>query len=322
MEIKNFLSILKRPSWLTVCVFIMGCQHVQNRDMGRENSRDNIHSPPSVIENTKQNSIETTKPSEPVSIPVNNANNKNADAAPEPSPVEVPKIGLILGPGSSRAMAHVGVVQELTRARLPITQIVGIEMGALIGAIYAHKAQAFDVEWQVAKLKDIRGLQSFLQNTFGSAKVSDLRLPFACPAFQLAKSQYLMMNKGVVTQMLPYCLSAPPTMKPYAQNVAAMTEIKSTSDYLKSKGANFIVYVNVLSTKNGIFTGALEDDQNILWALTAQALVKQSNVVDFVLNVPTQEFDLADWGQRRELIQRGKEAGQLGASQISKRLGF
>ncbi|GAA5178023.1 patatin-like phospholipase family protein [Niveibacterium umoris] len=48
-----------------------------------------------------------------------------------------PKIGLVLGGGGARGLAHVGVIEQLERMRVPIDCIAGTSAGALVGGIYA-----------------------------------------------------------------------------------------------------------------------------------------------------------------------------------------
>lgn len=48
-----------------------------------------------------------------------------------------PKIGLVLGGGGSRGMAHIGVLKVLIREQIPIDLIVGTSMGAIVGVLYA-----------------------------------------------------------------------------------------------------------------------------------------------------------------------------------------
>ncbi|MDJ0906503.1 MAG: patatin-like phospholipase family protein [Woeseiaceae bacterium] len=50
---------------------------------------------------------------------------------------ERPKIGLVLGGGGARGAAHIGVLQELERQRVPIDAIAGTSMGAIVGGLYA-----------------------------------------------------------------------------------------------------------------------------------------------------------------------------------------
>ena len=44
---------------------------------------------------------------------------------------------LVLGGGSARGLAHIGVLKVLEKEKIPIHRIVGTSMGALIGAAYS-----------------------------------------------------------------------------------------------------------------------------------------------------------------------------------------
>ena len=48
-----------------------------------------------------------------------------------------PKIGLALGGGGARGIAHIGVLKVLEAEQVPIDTIVGTSIGALVGAAYA-----------------------------------------------------------------------------------------------------------------------------------------------------------------------------------------
>lgn len=63
---------------------------------------------------------------------------------PDPSPIPqriVPdnkfQVALVLGGGGSRGLAHVGVIEELQNAEIPIDLIVGTSAGGIVGALYA-----------------------------------------------------------------------------------------------------------------------------------------------------------------------------------------
>ena len=47
------------------------------------------------------------------------------------------KVALVLGGGSARGVAHIGVLSVLEREKIPIDLVVGTSMGAIIGAGYA-----------------------------------------------------------------------------------------------------------------------------------------------------------------------------------------
>ncbi|HYA85560.1 MAG TPA: patatin-like phospholipase family protein [Nitrospirota bacterium] len=53
-----------------------------------------------------------------------------------------PKIGLALGGGAARGLAHLGVLKVFEDAKVPIDMIAGTSLGALIGGMYASKPDA------------------------------------------------------------------------------------------------------------------------------------------------------------------------------------
>lgn len=63
-----------------------------------------------------------------------------------------PRIGLVLGGGGARGAAHIGVLKELERQRVPIDAIVGTSMGAIVGGLYASGMSAAELEELVSTL--------------------------------------------------------------------------------------------------------------------------------------------------------------------------
>lgn len=55
------------------------------------------------------------------------------------------KIGIALGGGGARGFAHVGILQVLEEAGIPIDVIVGTSMGAVVGGLYARFKSIEDV---------------------------------------------------------------------------------------------------------------------------------------------------------------------------------
>jgi NTE family protein len=56
------------------------------------------------------------------------------------------RIGLALGGGAARGLAHIGVLHELERARIPIHILTGTSIGSLVGAVQATSRNAREVE--------------------------------------------------------------------------------------------------------------------------------------------------------------------------------
>lgn len=65
----------------------------------------------------------------------------NREAADQPACT-----GLVLGGGGARGAAHIGVLRELERQRIPICAIAGTSMGAIVGSLYASGRTPDEIE--------------------------------------------------------------------------------------------------------------------------------------------------------------------------------
>lgn len=70
------------------------------------------------------------------------------------------KLGLALGGGGARGLAHIGVLKVLDEENLKIHAISGCSMGALIGGLYAYFGNAKEVEAFVFRaIKDLKFIE-------------------------------------------------------------------------------------------------------------------------------------------------------------------
>ena len=58
---------------------------------------------------------------------------------------ERPKVAVVLGGGGAHAIAHLGVLEELERQRVPVDMVVGTGIGGLIGGLYASGMTAAEI---------------------------------------------------------------------------------------------------------------------------------------------------------------------------------
>jgi NTE family protein len=63
------------------------------------------------------------------------------------------RVALVLGSGGVRGMAHVGVLEELIAAGIPIDLIVGCSAGSIVGALYADTLSVEKTKRAVAELR-------------------------------------------------------------------------------------------------------------------------------------------------------------------------
>jgi NTE family protein len=62
------------------------------------------------------------------------------------------RVGLVLGGGGARGAAHIGVLRELERMRVPVDAIAGTSMGAIVGGLYASGMSVAELEKLVADM--------------------------------------------------------------------------------------------------------------------------------------------------------------------------
>ena len=80
-----------------------------------------------------------------------------------------PRVGLALGGGAARGMAHIGVIRALLRANIDIDIVTGTSMGSIIGGAWAAGVEVDDLEQRVRDLLTSEAFKknrlSFLQET-------------------------------------------------------------------------------------------------------------------------------------------------------------
>ena len=76
------------------------------------------------------------------------------------------KVGLALGGGSARGLAHIGVLEVLEKEKIPFDMIAGTSAGALIGALYACGSNAVEIKKTITSMSLI-----------DRARMIDLALP-------------------------------------------------------------------------------------------------------------------------------------------------
>jgi len=117
-------------------------------------------------------------------------------------PTLKPKIGLALGSGSARGLAHIGVIRALKEARIHVDCVAGTSIGAAIGAVYAAGkldslqetylamdwkkiAYFFDVVFPKSGIIDGKKVTDFMREYVHSECIEELPLPFKAVATEL-----------------------------------------------------------------------------------------------------------------------------------------
>jgi len=131
-------------------------------------------------------------------------------SAPASHPAQA-RIGLALGGGFARGIAHVGVLKVLEEENIPIRYIAGTSVGALIGAAYCSGLSAADLE-QVASKVRFKHIASWTLSRYGFASnqrmigflnqllkvksFEELRIPLAVAATDFSTGEGVIFHSG------------------------------------------------------------------------------------------------------------------------------
>ncbi len=128
-------------------------------------------------------------------------------------------VGLVLGGGGARGMAHLGLLRVLEEEGIPIDHIVGVSVGAFIGGLYAKHssyleilpyasrfAQNMSSTWLFIKDFTLPFTSYFngysfgreLEKAFGDTKIEDCWLSFACVTVDLSVSRERVHQNGTL----------------------------------------------------------------------------------------------------------------------------
>jgi NTE family protein len=125
----------------------------------------------------------------------------------------VPAIGLALGGGFARGMAHIGVLKVLEEEGIPIRFVAGTSVGALIGAAYCSGVSLEDLEkvahscrfttfarWTVSRYGFASNdrMVSFLTHTLKVKTFEELRIPLGVTATDFNTGQGVVFHSGSI----------------------------------------------------------------------------------------------------------------------------
>jgi len=140
------------------------------------------------------------------------------------------RLALVLGSGSARGWAHIGVIRGLEEAGIRPDIVCGTSIGALVGAAYAVGELDRFERWvlglslrDVVSLMDfhlnggmLKGerLMSFFQKHFMDCPIEDLQRPFAAVATDLHTGQEVWLRRGSTTEAVRASIALPGLFSP------------------------------------------------------------------------------------------------------------
>ncbi len=278
----------------------------------------------------------------------NTINRRRAwDQPPRPQ-----KIGVVLGGGAARGIAHVGALQALEENGIFPDVIAGTSVGALVGGLYAAGLSAArlraiipTISWfdlvslkmpginltDIAKslpmgLVDLDKMIPWIDSLVGSpVKIEELNIPFAAIGTDLLTGEIVVMNRGLLAPAIRASCSVPSVFTPYRRNgrllVDGVVANNLPVNIAQDLGADYVIAVDLLPMNDDQEMERQAEPRNLaevamtaLFMLARATQIEQA-LADVVISPPVAHINLADLTAGEALLDAGYKAT---ASQIGR----
>jgi NTE family protein len=251
-----------------------------------------------------------------------------------------PRVGIALGGGVVRGIAHLGVLAELVRAGVPIDIVVGTSVGAVIGALFAAGVDIAEMEYMATRIRwrDVarpvwprRGFLSFapLEQTMvrllGDVTFADLALPFATVCTDMRTGSQVVISEGQVAPAVRASASvpgivAPLEISPYLLADGALVN-NTPASVVRSLGADYVIGVDIMSPDFFRGGGPVGIAFMALEIAIANSGTGRAHS-DYFITPQLGGLTYILLAARETLIKHGREAGAIAAPEIRQALGL
>ncbi|KIV81859.1 hypothetical protein PV11_04009 [Exophiala sideris] len=186
-------------------------------------------------------------------------------------------VGLVLGGGGARGIAHVGVIRALEEAGIPIDIIGGTSIGAMMGALYARDADmvpmygrakqfagrmgslwrfALDLTYPSTSYTTGHEFNRGLFKIFGDSQIEDFWLSFYCNTTNISKSRPEIHTSGYAWLYVRASMSLAGLIPPICDDGSMLLDggyiDNLTVQHMKSLGTDLVFAVDVGSQDDDV----------------------------------------------------------------------
>jgi NTE family protein len=174
------------------------------------------------------------------------------------------KVGLALGGGAARGLAHIGVLKALDEAGIRIDCVAGTSVGSIIGALYCAgyswqeiKDAAQSINWgklisptiPIMGLLKTEKLKNLLSKLLKKKSFPDLDIPFSAVAVDIATGEEVVLKKGSVSKAVQASSSIPGIFEPTPVGGRLLVDgglvNNVPADLVREMGANLVIAVDL-----------------------------------------------------------------------------
>jgi NTE family protein len=250
-----------------------------------------------------------------------------------------PAIGLALGGGFARGIAHIGVLKVLEEESIPISFVTGTSVGALIGASYCSGLSVEELEevarsvrfttfarWTLSRFGFATNdrMITFLTRTLKAKTFEELRIPLGVTATDFNTGEGVVFHSGSIIDPVRASCAYPGMFLPINIRgrylVDGMLSHPVPTRPLREMGADRVLAVHLKGTwSNGGAPRHLFDviGQSFAIAQDAMADVWRS-AADLVIEPDVAGFAYDDFKRANDLIRVGEEATRAALPEIRK----
>ena len=250
----------------------------------------------------------------------------------KPHPPAAPSrfIGLALGGGFARGIAHVGVLRVFEQYQIPIRYIAGVSAGSMVAAAYASGSTPEEIgrigaamrfadvaRWSISKMGLVGSerMNQFLQRLLKCFRFEDMKIPLGVVATDLATgAPVVFRGAGDVRVAIRASCSYPGLFQPLSYDgkllVDGAMSMEVPSPLLRTMGAAHVISVHLpMQQANGAGASNMFQVINrcfqIMQTRTEKEWRDNSDLV-IVPDVTGMEWDA--FGSAEKLIQAGEIA--------------
>jgi len=176
-----------------------------------------------------------------------------------------PKIGLALGGGFARGIAHVGILRVLEREKIPLHCITGVSAGAIVAAAFASGATSDEIarigsamrfadiaRWSVCRLGLVGSerMTKFLARLLKHMKFEDMKIPLGVIATDIQKGKPVYFTEqGDVSMAIRASCSYPGLFRPVEYDgrllVDGAMSVEVPAQLARKMGATHVISVSI-----------------------------------------------------------------------------
>ena len=248
-----------------------------------------------------------------------------------------PRIALVLGAGSARGLAHIGVLQVFEKHRIPFDFIVGSSMGAMIGGIYACGADMkmlgrmlehldsrlfFDV--QLPRMGFISGkrIKELLNLMTKRKNFEETKIPLLVVATDLLTGEQVVLEEGSITEAIRASISIPGIFHPVKRDEMILVDGAVVNrlpiEVARSRGADIIIAVDVTFGEGRTVT--VNNTMDVILTAIDIMQKKQFDLIydkaDILIQPAVGGFASKDFEKSQEIIQLGRQAAEAKLDEI------